>query len=287
VPSDTVGEQTPTIGELMLGVEGLAMLRLLYADAADQRAARVAEVRDVVRRVDGDPALAAPVGSEYGIADGYARWAGTYDRPLRLFAIEAPPLRRLLDGLPPGAVLDAACGSGRHSAYLAERGHTVTGVDQSPEMLALAREKVPGGRFLPGDLLSLPLDDGSVDAAVCALALVHVADVGSAIAELARVVRPGGRIVITDVHPVLVMLGWQAQFPTADGRGFMRLHPHLVSDYLGAALDAGLVVAAFEECLLTEDGAATPTAELIPDANRAAYVGLPAILVAAFDRPAN
>ena len=120
--------------------------------------------------------------------------------------------------------------------YLAERGHIVTGVDQSPEMLDLAREKVPGGRFLPGDLLSLPLDDGSVDAAVCALALVHVADVAAAIAELARVVRPGGRIVITDVHPVLVMLGWQAQFPTADGRGFMRLHPHLVSDYLGGPL---------------------------------------------------
>lgn len=120
---------------------------------------------------------------------------------------------------------------------------------------------------------------------MCALALVHVADVRRAISELARVVRPGGRIVITDVHPVLVMLGWQAQFPTADGRGFMRLHQHLVSDYIGGALDAGLVVAAMEECALTADGAATPTADLIPDANRVAYVGLPAVLVAAFDRP--
>ena len=76
-----MGEQAPTLGELMLGVEGLAMLRLLYADAADERAARVAEVRDVLARIDGDPAVAAPVGSEYGIADGYARWSQTYDRP--------------------------------------------------------------------------------------------------------------------------------------------------------------------------------------------------------------
>ncbi len=57
-------------------------------------------------------------------------------------------------------------------------------------MLALAAEKVPGGRFLPGDLTALPLDDESVDAAVCALALVHVADARQAIGELARVVRP-------------------------------------------------------------------------------------------------
>jgi SAM-dependent methyltransferase len=281
-----VGE-APTLGELMLGVEGLALLRLLYADAADERAARVAEVRDVLARIDHDPAVAAWVGSEYGIADGYAQWAQTYDRPLRLFAIEAPPLRRLLDALPPGEVLDAACGSGRHSAYLAARGHAVTGVDQSADMLAMARQKVPGGRFLPGDLSALPLDDASVDAALCALALVHVADIRQAIAELARVVRPGGRIVVTDVHPVLVMLGWQAQFPTAGGRGFMRLHPHLVSDYIGGALDAGLAVVSMDECRLTADGAATPTAESIPDANRAAYVGLPAVLVAAFERPAH
>jgi SAM-dependent methyltransferase len=282
-----VGEQAPTLGELMLGVEGLAMLRLLYADAADERAARVAEVRDVLARIDHDPTAGARVGSEYGIADGYAQWSQTYDRPLRLFAIEAPPLRRLLDGLAPGEILDAACGSGRHSAYLAERGHAVTGVDQSSEMLALASQKVPGGRFLPGDLTALPLDDASVDAVLCALALVHVADIRRAIAELARVVRPGGRVVITDVHPVLVMLGWQAQFPTADGRGFMRLHPHLVSDYIGGALDAGLGVASMEECPLSPDGAVTPTAEVIPDANREAYVGLPAVLVAAFDRPAR
>ena len=135
-----VGDQAPTLGELMLGVEGLAMLRLLYVDAVDERAARVAEVRDVLARIDTDPAVAAHVGVEYDIAVGYAAWSPTYDRPLRLFAIEAPPLRRLLDGLTPSTVLDAACGSGRHSVDLAARGHAVIGVDPSLEMLTLARE---------------------------------------------------------------------------------------------------------------------------------------------------
>ena len=233
------------------------------------------------------PAVAAHVGVEYDIAAGYAAWSPTYDRPLRLFAIEAPTAAPdCSTGCTPSTVLDAACGSGRHSVDLASRGHAVIGVDQS---LGDAHH-LPGRRCRtvassPATSRALPLDDASVDAALCALALVHVVDVRQAIGELARVVRPGGRIVITDVHPVLVMLGWQAQFPTVDGRGFMRLKPHLVSDYLAGALDAGLIVAAVEECPLTAEGATTPTAEEIPDANRQAYVGLPALLVAAFDRP--
>ncbi|MDD7941553.1 class I SAM-dependent methyltransferase [Actinomycetospora lutea] len=269
----------PTLEELMVGVEGLALLRTLYADAGEARAARLAETRAVLER-----GAAERLGVELDLTDGYARWAATYDRPLRLFGLEEPPMRRLLDALPAGAVLDAACGTGRWSAYLAGRGHTVTGVDQSSAMLARARAKLPDARFLDGELTRLPLADASVDAAVCALALVHVEDLGVAIGELARVVRPGGRIVISDVHPFLVMLGWQAQFPTDQGRAFMRLHAHLPSDYATAALRAGLTVRGHEEPRLTAEAAATPTAELVPDANRDAYVGLPGVLVWEFER---
>jgi hypothetical protein len=59
------------------------------------------------------PQTTGRLGDELGIDDGYARWAPTYDRPLRLFGIEAPPMRRLLDQLSAGEVLDAACGTGR------------------------------------------------------------------------------------------------------------------------------------------------------------------------------
>jgi SAM-dependent methyltransferase len=202
-----------------------------------------------------------------------------------LFGIEEPPMRYLLDALPPGDVLDAACGTGRWAAYLAAHGHTIIGVDQSPAMLERARTKLPGARLLPGELTRLPLADACVDAAVCALALVHVADLSAAIGELARVVRPGGRIVISDVHPVLVMLGWHAQFPSDHGPAYIRLHAHRPCDYATAALDAGLHIRAYQEPLLTAEAALTPTAELIPEANHAAYVGLPAVLVWEFQRP--
>jgi SAM-dependent methyltransferase len=81
--------------------------------------------------------------------EGYDRWAPFYDEPgNQLLDIEQPIVREILDSLPVGVALDAACGTGRHTTYLASLGHRVIGVDTSPEMLARAREKVPEGRVL-------------------------------------------------------------------------------------------------------------------------------------------
>jgi len=279
----TTPEAGPSLQELLVGVEGLALLRQLYDDdAATARAERLDETRRLLTTESSTSSTS--LGHEYGLQDGYRAWAETYDRPLRLFWIEEPPMRRRIDRWAPGAALDAACGTGRYAAYLAAHGHEVVGVDQSPAMLDRARAKLPGSRFLEGQLTALPLDDGTVDAAVCGLALVHVPDLDGALGELARVVRPGGRVLVSDVHPFLVLLGWQAQFPAPGGRGFMRLHAHMPSAYVEAATGHGFTVLSCEEPLLTDEAAATPTAELIPDANRAAYVGLSGVIVWEFER---
>lgn len=124
-----------------------------------------------------------------------------------------------------------------------------------------------------------------MDAVVCALALVHVPDLASAFAEFARVLRSGGRILISDVHPCLIMLGWQAQFTAEhDRRGYMRLHGHLVSDYITAARQAGLILSFLREQRVTEEAAVTPAASIIPEANRAAFVGLPGVVVYEFQQ---
>jgi hypothetical protein len=156
----------PTLGELLLGIEGLALLRLAFGDDAAARRARVSEIRSLVTELEDTPELAAPLEApEYDLSEGYALWSKTYDRLLRLFPIEHPTMRALLDPLPASTVLDAACGTGRYSQYLAERGHRVIGVDRSGAMLAKAREKLPQCAFHEGDLEALPLEAASVDAA--------------------------------------------------------------------------------------------------------------------------
>jgi SAM-dependent methyltransferase len=275
----------PTLGQLLLGTEGLALLRTAFTGDAESRDARLAEMRDLLARYDAELAtsLDAP---EFDLRTGYDLWSRTYDEPLRLFPIEEPRVHELLGGLAPCRVLDAACGTGRHSAWLASRGHEVTGMDASAAMLARGRAKLPHVRFQQGDLTALPLADSSVDAALCALAMVHLPDVRPAVAELARAVRPGGMIVISDVHPFVVQLGWQAQFRQSDGSaGFIRLHPHRISDYAQAAVEAGLRVINLYEPLLTADAARTMAQGPLPEANAAAWVGLPGVVIWHLEKP--
>ena len=100
-------------------------------------------------------------------------------------------------GLRPGdLVLDVACGTGDFCRELEGAGHRVAGVDFSMGMLRAARTDAP---LFQADALRLPLRDVSVDAVTCGFALRNVTDVGDLFDELARVVRPGGRIALLEV----------------------------------------------------------------------------------------
>jgi len=101
-------------------------------------------------------------------------------------------------------VLDLGCGPGLYAQELIERGAArVVGVDASSEMVRLARHRVPGATFHRQDLQA-PLSwaaDGEFDAAVMPLVIHHLDDRVSALREAARVLRPGGRLVVSTVHP--------------------------------------------------------------------------------------
>lgn len=131
--------------------------------------------------------------------------AGEWDR-LRgeLFGSRAD-LLALLALLPPGwTVGDLGCGTGQVSACLAPFVRQVLAVDDSPEMLAAARQRLVGAgnvEVCEGQLEALPLGDAALDAAVLLLVLPYLADPGAALAEAARVVRPGGRVLVVDMMP--------------------------------------------------------------------------------------
>jgi demethylmenaquinone methyltransferase / 2-methoxy-6-polyprenyl-1,4-benzoquinol methylase len=99
--------------------------------------------------------------------------------------------------LPPGSrILDLACGTGDFCRHLERGGHRPVGIDLSFGMLAAARTDAP---LVHGDLLNLPVRDAAADGAVCGFALRNLVELPAFLSELARTVRPGGRIALLEV----------------------------------------------------------------------------------------
>jgi len=235
----------------LIGLEGVALMKAFAGEFDRQftqdRLASLRALLDAAETLGGGVDL-TPMPSQ----DGYDGWAQTYDEPGNgLFPLEEPVVHALLDALPVGVAVDAACGTGRHAAYLAGLGHTVLGFDTSPRMLRVAREKVPTASFEVADLRSLPVADAGCDTVICTLALAHVRDLDAAFAEFARVLKPGGHLVISDTRGHFVgsrlypLIKWGL-----DGRvGYVPTWHHPTSAYLRAALPHGFLVRACQEPL--------------------------------------
>jgi ubiquinone/menaquinone biosynthesis C-methylase UbiE len=108
-------------------------------------------------------------------------------------------------------VLDLGCGTGRFAAALSERhGCTVIGVDPSPAMLAVARQRVGPVTWLDGRAESIPLGDAAVQRAFLQTVVHLIEDRAAACAELRRVVEPEGVVVILTVDPAGAQRFWMA-----------------------------------------------------------------------------
>jgi ubiquinone/menaquinone biosynthesis C-methylase UbiE len=272
------------LGHYLIGMEGLAILRTWLTGPKENVDARICELTKFVSVPTQAPLSIELQVPEKDLHEGYAAWAATYDSlPNPLIRLEEPVVQALIAPLPPGDALDAACGTGRHTAYLVSQGHRVVGVDTSVGMLEKARAKLPTVDLRTGDLSALPLETGSMDLAICTLALTHCADLGLPMNELARVVRPGGRVILSDQHPTMTVLGAQAFFVAGDG-SFAYVanyfHPH--SAYLAAFETAGLAVQQCMEPTYGHDEIRLMAGGLLgiaSEAFRTALLGVPGALV--------
>nr|BFE59034.1 methyltransferase domain-containing protein [Dactylosporangium thailandense] len=135
------------------------------------------------------------------MADPAAKWTGRAaafaDSYAHLCAHTAGPLLEAA-GLAPGrTLLDAGTGSGTVAALAIARGAKVTAADAEPSMVALATESLPEADVHLGRLPDLPFADAAFDAVVANFVVNHVPDPAAAVADLARVTKPGGRVAIT------------------------------------------------------------------------------------------
>lgn len=156
-----------------------------------------------------------------------------------------------LGALPADRVLDAGCGPGFYVAETLERvgpEGSVVGVDASAPMLALAAKRCEGHdnvRFEEGDVTALPFADADFDRALSVQVLEYVADVPAALAELLRVLRPGGRVLIWDVD--WTTISWHSEDQARMERFLRAWDKHLTDPSLPRRLSARMRAAGFQD----------------------------------------
>jgi ubiquinone/menaquinone biosynthesis C-methylase UbiE len=210
--------------------------------------------------------------------EGYDRWAEIYDTDGNpLIALEEPQVDLLLGDVTGLAVADIGCGTGRHALRIAGRGARVTAVDFSEQMLAKAKAK-PGAEaitFVCHDLAhGLPLADASFDRVTCGLVVDHIGDLAGLFGELGRIVRPDGIVVVSVMHPAMMLKGVQARFtdPSTGRETRPASHANQISDYVRAAVRVGLRIAHISEHAVDDTLAAQ-----LPRAQK--YLGWPMLFL--------
>jgi demethylmenaquinone methyltransferase / 2-methoxy-6-polyprenyl-1,4-benzoquinol methylase len=168
-----------------------------------------------------------------GVRAMFDRIAPVYDAMNRVFTMGLDGRWRKLAAAavvtPGDRVLDAACGTGDLAIAARDAGGKVTGLDFSERMLERARRKSDQIDWVQGDALALPFEDASFDAATIGFGIRNVDDIDAGLRELARVVRPGGRLAVLEITR-----------PRGVLRPFFRLWFDVLIPLAGKALPGGV-----------------------------------------------
>lgn len=205
----------------------------------------------------------------------------------RRFVLDRPMLARVEAAVPKTA-LDVGCGEGRFCRMLRERGVAVAGIDPTVPLIEQCRRRDPDGDYRVAGGEALPFEDASFDMVVSYLSLIDIEDLERGVAEMVRVLKPGGRLLIGNLNGFNTAaqdgLGWSR---LADGRAAYAIDRYLevasaliewrgirirnwhrpLSTYMRLLLDQGLTLTHFDEPAADPDG---PT-ERVARYNRAPW----------------
>lgn len=185
----------------------------------------------------------------------------------RRYVLDPIMLPRALAASPKSA-LDVGCGEGRFCRMLKQHGVKATGIDPTPALISAARSRDTRGMYLQAEAEHLPFADESFDLVVSYLSLIDIADLHAAVSEMARVLIPGGSLLIANLNSfntAFAQTGWvkdsggqRLYYPIdhylrersiwTDYRGIrIKNHHRPLSTYLQALLGTGLRLTYFDE----------------------------------------
>lgn len=198
--------------------------------------------------------------------EGYNRAASAYDKWhwQRFWTENEGPIIRgmLSESPPPRNVLDVGVGTGRNMQLLRSLGYAVSGVDVSRNMLRVAAGRLGGAHGLyHGDVRSLPFVDEEFDFALCCRVLSHLDTLEGSLGEISRVLRRGGRLLITDIdgrHDYVA-----TRIPVDGADLFIRVYKHTLEHVLRIASGQGLRRVA-SKLVRAQDLAWQPSREQFP-----------------------
>jgi malonyl-CoA O-methyltransferase len=178
------------------------------------------------------------------VDSSYNVWAQTYDRDRNLTRdLDAATIRAALAGQRYRSIVEIGCGTGKNTVFLAEIADHILAVDFSEGMLEQARGKARAANvgFGTADItLPWPCPDRSADLVVCCLVLEHIEDLQHVFAEASRVLQPGGRMYISELHPFRQYTGAKAVFERDGEAQEIPAFVHHISEFMKAAEQSGL-----------------------------------------------
>lgn len=216
----------------------------------------------------------------------YRLWSQTWENdPSAIVALESRWLSPWIAGLRGKVLVDLSCGVGRWLVHGQAQGATVFGTDLCREMLIEAQKKTTlVGRLALADTRRPPFRDGCADVALCALSLGHMTPIESAVRELARIVRRGGFLIVSDFHPGALRRGWKRTFRSNGELYEVETYPYTTEQLIECAEREGLVLQDFQEPCFDE-----PEREIFHAAGKQdlfdQVCNVPAVLLARWKRP--
>jgi ubiquinone/menaquinone biosynthesis C-methylase UbiE len=191
------------------------------------------------------------------VQQAYNSWAQQYDtNDNKTRDLEARSLRETLAPVSFEYCLEIGCGTGKNTVWLMEKAATVTAVDLSEEMLAKAKEKItsPGVTFVQADITEpWTFATRQYDLVGFSLVLEHIELLQPAFEKAAAVLKPGGYLYISELHPFKQYSGSKARFETENGTQVVTCFNHHITDFIDAAQEANMQLVNMKEYFDDDD----------------------------------